>query len=183
VRRRWERQNPEDNRAGWRESCEAVICQHYQSIYRFMAYLTGDSSLAEDLTQETFVSAWANIGRYRWRASLKTWLHKIAYNKFVDSKRKLERQSALINELRQQNYDVPETLNPLYQVTVDEHIGFLCEAIQDLEWSDYIVIVLHYIQELSFREMAKVLDEPVGTTKWRTSQALKRLKASLTGRV
>ncbi|MHC4260636.1 MAG: RNA polymerase sigma factor, partial [Planctomycetota bacterium] len=64
-----------------------------------------------------------------------------------------------------------------------EHSALLYEAMRRLESSEYIVIVLHYIQGLSFREMAKVLEEPVGTVKWQTSHALKRLKGFLTGRV
>jgi RNA polymerase sigma-70 factor (ECF subfamily) len=148
-----------------------------------MAYLTGDAGLAEDLTQETFISAWAGIGCFKGRASLGTWLHRIAYHKFIDSKRNLERHAASMAGLRKQGREVPETLNPLYQLMADEHSRLLYEAIHRLESSEYIVIVLHYIQGLSFREMAKVLDEPVGTVKWQTSRALKRLKAFLTGRV
>jgi RNA polymerase sigma-70 factor (ECF subfamily) len=148
-----------------------------------MAYLTGDASLAEDLTQETFVSAWAGIGSYKGQASLGTWLHGIAYHKFIDSRRRLERHDTLITGLKQAGRDGPETSNPLHQLTADENSRFLYEAICRLESSDYLMIVLHYIQGLSFREMAKVLDKPVGTVKSRTSQALKRLKAFLTGRV
>ncbi len=183
MRRRAERQNLKNVRKGQREACEAVVCQHYKSIYRFMAYLTGDTNLAEDLTQETFASAWANIGRYKGRASLGTWLHKIAYHKFIDSKRSRQRYAAMMDRLKQDSRSVEETLNPLYKLTADEHSRLLYEAMHNLESFDYLMIVLHYIQDLSFREMAKVLDEPVGTVKWRTSQALKRLKAFLTGRV
>ena len=180
---RAERQNLKDIREGKRQACEAVICQNYQAIYRFVVYLSGDVSLAEDLTQETFVSAWSNIDKYKGQASLRTWLHKIAYHKFIDSKRKLERQAALIDKLKQESRDVPETLEPLCRVTADEHLHLLYEAMRKLKSSEYLMIVLHYIQDLSFRQMAEVLDEPSGTVKWRTSRALKRLKEFLTGRV
>jgi len=183
VRRRAERQNLKNIREGRREACEAAVCQHYRAIYRFMAYLTGDVNLAEDLTQEAFASAWANIGRYEGRASLGTWLHQIAYHKFIDSRRSLQHHSDLKVRLKQQRHNVPETSNPLHRLTTDEHLRFLYEAMRKLESSEYIAIVLHYTQGLSFREMAEVLDEPVGTVKGRTSRALKRLKAFLTGRV
>jgi DNA-directed RNA polymerase specialized sigma24 family protein len=45
------------------------------------------------------------------------------------------------------------------------------------------VVVLHYIQEFSYRQMADLLKEPVGTVKWRTSQAIEKLKKILTDRV
>jgi RNA polymerase sigma-70 factor (ECF subfamily) len=164
-------------------ACEQAVRQHYRPIYRFLAYLSADASLAEDLTQETFIAAWANIGRYRGRASFGTWLHKIAYNKFVDSGRRLERHAALMAGLKQDNPDVQETLNPLHRLMCDERSRLLYESMRKLEPSEYITIVLHYIQGLSFRDMANVLDEPTGTIKWRTSRALKRLKKFLTGRV
>lgn len=183
MRRRSERQNLKDIREGRREACEALVCQNYKSIYSFMVYLTSNASLAEDLTQETFAFAWANISRYKGRASLKTWLHQIAYHKFIDSQRKLKRHYALMSNLRRERHDAPETLNPLYRLVTDERSFLLYEAMRKLKSSEYIVIVLHYIQGLSFREMAKVIDEPVGTSKWRTSKALKKLKALLTGRI
>lgn len=179
MRRRTQRRDLKKLREGQREACEALICRHYKSIYRFMVYLTGDTNLAEELTQETFTSAWANIGSFKWRASLGTWLHHIAYNKFVDSRRKLKRDSALIDKLKQQKSDVLETWNPLFRLTIDEGTCMLYRAMHRLESTEYIVIVLHYIQDLSFREMASVLDEPVGTVKWRTSVALGRLKEIL----
>lgn len=183
MRNRSERRNLKDIRQGQREACEQAARQHYKAIYRFLAYLTGDASLAEDLTQETFVAAWANIRRYRARASFATWLHKIAYHKFIDSGRRLQRHAALIAGLKQDSPDVQETLDPLHQLTSDEHSRLLYEAMHRLEPFEHITIVLHYIQGLSFREMARVLDEPAGTVKWRTSQALKRLKEFLTNRV
>jgi DNA-directed RNA polymerase specialized sigma24 family protein len=73
--------------------------------------------------------------------------------------------------------------NPFHQLAKDEHIRLLYEAMHKLDSPEYVAIVLHYVQGFSFREMTGVLDEPVGTIKWRTSRALKRLRAFLTGRI
>ncbi|UCG57374.1 MAG: RNA polymerase sigma factor [Phycisphaerales bacterium] len=183
MRRISERQKLKGVRQGQREACEEVVCQHYRSIYRFMAYMSGDAGLAEDLTQETFTAAWANIGSYKGRASIGTWLHKIAYHKFIDSGRRLERRAALVAGLQKENSSEQEAFNPLHRLTMNEHWRILYEAMRKLEAPEYTSIVLHYIQDLSFREMGKVLDEPVGTVKWRTSRALARLKGFLTGRI
>lgn len=182
MRHRSQRQNLKGLREGRRQAYEAVVCQHYKQIYRFMAYLTGHADLAEDLTQETFVSAWASIGNYKGRASLGTWLHRIAYNKFIDSRRKLGRDTTLMAELKGTKRDAPQTSDPYYLTMADEQSRFLYKAMHRLGSSEYLVIVLHYIQGLSFRQMAEVLDEPAGTVKWRTSRALKGLREFLTGR-
>jgi RNA polymerase sigma-70 factor (ECF subfamily) len=146
-------------------------------------YLTRDSNLAEEITQETFVSAWTNIASYKARASFGTWLHQIAYRKFVDSRRALRRDASLMAKLREQINEPQDELDPFYLLAADEHSRMLYEVLNTLPSLEYIVIVLHYIQGLSFREMSKVLDEPVGTVKWQTNRALKKLRGYLSGRV
>jgi RNA polymerase sigma-70 factor (ECF subfamily) len=183
VRHRSERKRSTDIHEGHREAYKTIICEHYRPIYRFVVYLSGDASLAEDLTQETFASAWINISQYKGQASLKTWLHRIAYHKFVDWQRRHERRIDLATGMREGNPAVRTSPNPLHQLEENEHIYLLYEALHKLDSSEYITIVLHYIRGFSFREMAGVLDEPAGTIKWRTSQALKRLRAILTGRI
>ncbi len=148
-----------------------------------MAYLTRDTRLAEELTQETFASAWAGIDSFKGRALIGTWLHRIAYHKFIDSKRRLQRDAALMDGLEPQNDTAPASSDPLHRLTADENCRLLYEAMRRLKSPEYTVVVLHYIQGLSFREAAKVLDQPVGTVKWQTSRALKSLKSYLTGRV
>ena len=183
MRRTSKRKSRADIRQGHREAYKAIICEHYRSIYRFAIYLSGDASLAEDLTQETFTSAWANINGYKGRASLKTWLHRIAYHKFIDSQRRSERREGLAAGLREGRPDAGMSLNPLHQLTEDEDVQLLYDAMEKLDSPEYIVIILHYVQGFSFRQMAAVLNEPSGTIKWRTNQALKRLRACLTGRI
>lgn len=181
--RRSERQKLKGVRQGRREACEELVCQHYRSIYRFMAYLGADAGLAEDLTQETFTAAWANIGSYQGRASIRTWLHKIAYHKFIDSGRRLERRAAATAGLQKEHSSEQDASDPLHRLMMDEHSRLLYEAMRRLKPPEYTTVVLHYVQDLSFREMAKVLDEPVGTVKWRTGRALTELKGFLTGRI
>lgn len=180
---RAERKNLKELRQGRRKAYEAAVLQHYRSIYRFMAYLTRDTGLAEELTQETFASAWANIDSFKARSSFKTWLHRIAYRKFIDSKRSQQRDAAFIADLEIENDNATQASNPLQRLTVDEHTRLLYEAMRSLKQAEYITILLHYIQGLSFRQVAKVLNQPVGTVKWQNSRALKTLRQYLSGRV
>ena len=170
-------------RQGRREAYEQIICRHYESIYRLMAYLTGETTLAEDLTQETFASAWAKIDSFKAKASVKTWLHRIAYNKFIDSKRTSTRRAALLAARNPVISDSYRTSSPAEDSINDEHTGILYQALDKLKLPDYIVIVLHYIGGLSFREMALILDKPVGTVKWQTSRALSELAEIINGRI
>ena len=183
MTRRAERKNIKKLRQGHRDAAEALICQHYRSIYRLLAYLTRDAGFAEDLTQETFAAAWAGIGSYKARASFKTWLHRIAYHKFIDARRQARRNAALMEKLKNEKTNAHEPQDPLHRLTTDEHWNILHETMAKLPSSDYTIIVLHYVQGLSLRQVADVIDQPVGTVKWKVSKALKKLKDYLTDRV
>lgn len=144
-------------RKGEPEAFETVICQYYKSVFSFLAYLCGDKNAAEDLTQDTFTSAWANINGYKRQASLKTWLYRIAYNRFLDSERKSRQSSALADEFRKKSFAMQTDSDPLKIVTKDEYSRIIFEAMQKLEPAEYAVIVLHYIQGLSYREMESAI--------------------------
>jgi RNA polymerase sigma-70 factor (ECF subfamily) len=183
VGRRLERLKLRSAVKGQREACEEVICEHYKSIYCFLVYLSGDANLSEDLTQETFISAWSNMNQFEGRASLKSWLHRIAYNKFLDSERSSKKRSDLTADFKDDDSSEQKLFDPLHKISQDEHSRILFEAIHRLEHAEYVVIVLHYIQDFSYREMANILKEPVGTIKWRTNKTLKKLREILTGRI
>src|ERR1700688_1553281 len=84
-------------RAGRPEACTELGRRHYQAVYRFLVRLTRNVHRAEDLTQETFAAAWEKIGTFESRATLATWLHRIAYTKFIDAQR-AERRAAGMRE-------------------------------------------------------------------------------------
>ena len=139
--------------------------------------------MAEELTQEAFACAWENIDSFRGRASLGTWLHQIAYRKFIDSKRKIQRDNALTETLKTQNNDQRHTHDPFHTIAKDERQQLLYDALKQLETQDCTIIVLHYIQGMTYRQMARISQEPKGTVKWRTNRALKKLRAILTKRI
>lgn len=167
-----------DVKSGDREACARLVREHHAQVYRLLLHLTHDVHLAEDLTQETFAALWRQIDGFEGRASLGTWLHRIAYNKFVDACRGAERNATLRKRIERQLRE-PEGLSPMDGLLADERSRQLYRAVARLEASDRDLIVLHYFQDMSYREMAEVLDEPSGTVKWRTSRALGRLRSIL----
>jgi RNA polymerase sigma-70 factor (ECF subfamily) len=169
-----------DLRVGQPEACAAFVRAHYQAVYRFLVHLTRDVHEAEDLTQETFAAAWKKLSAFEGRASLATWLHRIAYTKFIDAQRAEARASALRERLPAAE---GVSADPFDDAMADEETQRLHKALHCLGKSERALLVLHYLQGLSYREMAAVLDEPTGTVKWRTAEALSRLRASLTDEV
>jgi RNA polymerase sigma-70 factor (ECF subfamily) len=181
VRTRVERRILTALRQGDRRAYETVIDAHYPSVYRFLLLLTGQPHLAEDLTQEAFTAAWAAADRFQGRASIGTWLHRIAYNAFVDAQRRRARDSALAQRLDAAR---PATAtDPVSEILAAEKLAEVHQALGGLDEEDRIVLLLRYVEGLSHREIARVLNRPNGTVRWLTSRALKRLADTLTGKV
>ncbi len=163
------------------EACRTVIETHYRSVYRLLCLLTRDAGLAEDLTQEVFASAWQAVGEFRGDASIRTWLHRIAYNAFINVRRRQRRERTVATTRR--NEGLEPAADPLSAVMADEHVGRVYDAMDDLDVNDRTILLLHYVEGLSYREMAQVLGRSDGTLKWLTSRALEKLRKRLTGKV
>jgi len=178
---RSERRTLKALRQGRREAYVDVIEAHYPSVYRFLLFLGSDAHLAEDLTQEVFASAWRSLGDFRGDSSIRTWLHRIAYHAFLDAQRRRERDRALAGAMGGRDCDVAD--DPSTGLVADERISQVRRALQDLDLDERTVLLLHYVDGLSYREMAQTLGRPDGTLKWITSRALERLRSRLAGKV
>jgi RNA polymerase sigma-70 factor (ECF subfamily) len=165
-----------DLRAGRPAAYAELVRAHYRAVYRFLVHLARDVHRAEDLTQETFAAAWEKIATFQGRAALATWLHRIAYTKFIDARR-AEGRAAGLRERLPAPSSAPA--DPSDALAADDEARRLYRALDAMDTAERTVLVLHYLQGLSYREMAAVLDEPTGTVKWRTAEALSRLRALL----
>ena len=164
--------------AGDHEACVQLIRLHHAPIYRLLVRLCRDTHLAEDLTQETFAAAWAGMDRFKGSSSLATWLHRIAYRKLVDARRRRSYQTT-DDPAGVQDQICSHASEPLEAVLAEERGREVYRALGRLDPAHREAIVLHYLQGLSYREMAEVLDEPVGTVKGRVSEALAKLRMVL----
>lgn len=167
--------------AGNREASGQLIHRHYTPIYQLLAHLCRDVHEAEDLTQETFAAAWANIAAFGGFSSLKTWLHQIAYRKFVDACRRKDRTVAREPDVEIYQLSSQEA-SPQDEAIANDEFRLLQRAIGFLKPAEKSVIVLRYLQGLSYHEVAEVTGEPLGTIRWRTSCALERLRHLLNGK-
>ena len=150
-------------------AADQLVAQHYPRVLRFLRHLTGSRTDAEDLAQQTFLSARQSLPRFRFECSLSTWLHRIAYHEFS-------------HWLRGRH----ETAMPLPERTVEiagrsEDAVILAAAIADLPEELRTAFVLREVQQLSVREAAAVLGVPEGTIKSRNHTARERLREALAG--
>ncbi|MEM6470286.1 MAG: RNA polymerase sigma factor [Planctomycetota bacterium] len=166
-------------REGDRSVCEDIVQDHYEQIYRFLFHRTLDAHLAADLTQETFAAAWRSMRSFRGTSSVSTWLHQIAYRKQIDEARNRQRREQS-QEQRASHWNEENGTEPALQTILkDERSRHLYRAIQELNPRERDVVLLRFFQGLSTRETAEIMNEPTGTTQWRTSQALRQLRRLL----
>jgi RNA polymerase sigma factor (sigma-70 family) len=176
-----ERRLIERAKSGDAAACGALVRAHYAAVYRLLAHLTrGDVHAAEDLCQDTFAAAWQKLGTFAGGSSFATWVHRIAYRRFLD----WLRSSGSARQGRAPGDDGPgvepnESRDPLAEVVAGEEARTLYAALDRLHDADRQVLVMHYLSGLSYRQMAEITDEPAGTVKWRTSAAVARLRTLL----
>lgn len=162
-----------------------VLIQHYlKPIYHFAYRMVGNAHDAEDITQDTFVKAWRHIKRFDERKSFKTWVFSIAKNTALDflKKKKTVPFSAFENaEGDNVLIDGIADAEPLPPELFDraDLAEFLAATVQKLSSEHRMVLVLHYNEQLNFREIAEVLREPLHTVKSRHRRAIIALRALL----
>jgi RNA polymerase sigma-70 factor (ECF subfamily) len=173
--------------AGDKAACGQCIELHSPAIYRLGLRLTGNEAEAEDIMQETFMSAFKAIDSFEGRSSLSTWLYRIAYN-------------AALMRLRRPSPDmvsVEETLSYETQAIVPKQLFDWCclpeedfeddevrtkleEAIQELPESLKIVFVMRELEGLSTAETAVALELSESAVKVRLHRARLWLRERLT---
>ncbi|HVT12328.1 MAG TPA: sigma-70 family RNA polymerase sigma factor [Fimbriimonadaceae bacterium] len=155
--------------AGDGEAANRLVSQHYTDVVRFLLHLTGHINEAEELAQETFVKAWQRLATFEGRASLRTWLHRIAYREFA-----LRRNIPDFVEMPEDHMDERQCfVGPLVEAMAMER------AIAALPDSLRITFLICQVQEMSVKEAAEILGVPAGTVLSRLFTARERLRRQL----
>jgi RNA polymerase sigma-70 factor (ECF subfamily) len=161
--------------AGDRSAERALYDAHVDRVFRLAYRLAGDTDLAQDFTQETFIRAFDRLGQYRGDASLATWLHTIATSVSLNGMRSVTRlrtRSAPVDELAElPARDVPAAPHDLRDR--------LHAAIDGLSPKLRPVFVMHDVEGYTHEEIGTALGIPVGTSKARLFDARAKLRAAL----
>jgi len=169
VLRQWrERLLVKRIRSGDRQAAEQLVDEHYQNVYRWLLHLCRHREHAADLTQETFVQVWDGLDGFRGQASLKTWIHRIAYHAYLRTQRNPTSEPQPLSE-------VSDIAGPdIAEVALTGHL--VHEALARLPEKQRDVVVLHYLHGLTAAEVAGVLQIPTGTvlSRLHTSRATLR---------
>ncbi len=151
---------------------EAFARDHYPAVLRLAVRLTDHREDAEDIAQETFLIARRKIGSFRGGSTLRTWVHKIAFNEYRKWRRKSKSLPLMDHDL------------PLVDLAIEsfEAGHVLSNAMKKIPDKQREAFVLFEIEQLTIVEVAHVLGIPLGTAKARVAYARQNLRIRLEGR-
>jgi RNA polymerase sigma-70 factor (ECF subfamily) len=172
-----------------REEFEVEALQHLDALYASALRFTRDPRDAEDLVQDTFLRACRFLDRFERGTNLKAWLFRILTNTFINTYRRTTRERSLVDGPgREQVTDQlhsPEVTdraeNPertLLDRLVSEEV---LAAIDAVPIDFRMVVLLADIHDFSYKEIADILDVPVGTVMSRLYRGRRHLQRSLAG--
>jgi RNA polymerase sigma-70 factor, ECF subfamily len=162
---------------------------YIDSLYRTALRMTGNPADAEDLVQETYLRAFRSINQFKPGTNLRAWLFKIQTNSFINEYRKRVRRprnTSLddVEEYYLYSHLVESGVQPAASVTEDEILAQIDDAevfraLDQLQDNYRQVVLLADVEGFAYREIAEILDIPVGTVMSRLHRARKRLREQL----
>jgi RNA polymerase sigma-70 factor (ECF subfamily) len=166
------------------DALKELVDRHLPAIYTFCLRYTGSAEDAQDASQETFVKAWKKLKSFDRKKNFRTWLFAIAKNSATDIMRK--RKSVPLSKFENENEDnvLVDTLTDTEPLP-DEVFAQAAsasnarEALAQLPTRDRVILSLHYEEEESFENIAKILKIPANTVRSLHRRALIALRKLL----
>ena len=171
--------------AGSAEAFDALIQRFHAPVFRLLCQMLGNSADAADTTQEVFLKAFRGIRGFRRGSSLKTWLYRIAIREALNRRRWWHRHQS-----RESSYDDDQVYDHGKLVATDEPSPYdhcaareareaVHRALARLPEVFRSAVVLRDIEDLSYEEVAEILDISLGTVKSRILRGRRALRELL----
>lgn len=156
---------------------EDIVKAHYPGLYRFALSMCREDGTARDLVQQTFLR-WARHGHaLRDAGKARSWLFTTLYREWLDTAARNRRYETV--EFEPEVHGAPSREEISLPAQLDSQSLHL--ALAKLDEHHRAPLVLFFLQELSYKEIAQTLDIPVGTVMSRLSRAKENLRAILRG--
>ena len=176
-------------RLGNRHAFEVLINRHQRSVLNFIFRFLGNRTDAEDLTQEVFLRVWKAAGTYKPDAKFTTWLYRIATNLCINRQhairiRRLFVQSHIQEQIQNSKDSsiIGESagiLSPEERLIDSEQSVRLLNALNELPTSQRVAVVLRIYDEMSYQEIAQIMDRSVSSVDSLLIRAKKNLHRKL----
>lgn len=165
-----------------------LVMLYQQAVFNLTYRMVGDEDNAADITQETFISAFANLHSFR-GGSFRNWLLRSGANRAIDELRKerrrptttLEPHSPDGDEIEDPAWLRDETQDPVAEVERRELAALIQRCMQELSDEHRLILILIDVFEMDYAEAQAVIEKPLGTVKSRVLRARDAIKKCLLG--
>ncbi len=154
---------------------ERLVNDHYEKLYRFALSLAGNEAEAADLTQQTYFTLAVKGGQLRDLAKAKSWLFTTLYREFL----KLRRHTTRYTDIESGQFSDAEIFTVDANAARRADASMVMNALGRVREVFRVPVALYYIDDLNYREIAEVLDVPIGTVMSRLSRGREELRSEL----
>lgn len=166
----------ENARLGKESAFKKLLNTYWSHVYRFQFSKTNNENEAEDITIKTFAKAFDKIDLYSNSYNFKTWLISISKNLFIDSVRGQKKGMESLNKSNSEAYHISDDApSPEDTIIIEQNLAQLLGYIKQLKPTHQEIINLRYFQELSYKEIANSMNEPMSSVKVKLLRAKKLL--------
>ena len=171
--------------AGDSDAFEQLVLSYEKPIYNLCLRMCGNAEDAMDLTQETFLKAWRSLGSFRADAAFSTWLYRLCSNLCIDYLRRDQKRKVLPLHVGdsdgvQRPLDVPDpAAGPEERPSTQEDRQQVADALQSLEPEYREALTLRVLHDLSYADIAAVLQVREGTVKSRIARAREKMREAM----
>lgn len=156
-----------------------LVLAYQDAAYNFAFYLLGDPDLAEDVTQNAFISAYKNYHQFQ-GSSFRSWLFKIIKNASYDEfRRPSYRKNTSLDGLEEDTgarWLHDNSTDPEDALATTEQSAFIRQALDQVEDPYRTILIMVDVQEMDYQEAARVTNIPVGTVKSRLARARQQFR-------
>jgi len=165
------------------EAFGEIVRRWERKIFALCFGMLGREDDARDACQETFIAAYRNLSRFRGEAKVSSWLHRIAVNQCLTTKRRQKTRSEdFLNDddgSEERAFVAAPHHSPAIRAEVSERTAVVRQAVKALPADLREVIVMKEFEEMTFQEISDTLEIPLSTVKSRLYTALKQLRMKL----
>ncbi|MDQ3750872.1 MAG: sigma-70 family RNA polymerase sigma factor [Acidobacteriota bacterium] len=163
-------------RRGEREAFESLYIENQKRVFSVaLNFFGGNEQLAKDITQQVFLKIFYKVGEFRGQSEFTTWLYRMTVNACIDEQRKTRRFFSIENFFG--DFKVKRALDDkIQQREISDEVQ---KAVATLKPKFRLPILLKYVENLSYQEIAEVLDCSMGTVASRLNRGHKMLASEL----
>lgn len=166
--------------SGDTEAFAQLYDRHVDAIYRYVMLRVSTREQAEDITEDVFLRAWKNLGRFQPKRPILHWLYRIAHNRIVDEHRRKAQQNDSLDAMNESGHQIASPQpDPVHTVISNEEIDTLRNALATMSDDEQSLLFLRFTENLAFREIAEILNKSEGACRVLQHRALKKLAQKL----